>query len=213
MLETTQMPFNEKYIQKMWYIYPVKDYSRGRQISEFKGSLLYRVISRSDRAIQGDPILKKTKTKNKQTNKNKQIKTNKKRSLSYSKWGYQFFVLFLFFFPGKCMEIENTILSEVTQTPKEICMNIWYVLTDKWILHKKFRISMKNSQTIWSLRRGKAQMWMLQSPISLRTWNNIIIGGRGMEGHVWNRGGGGKKRRQYLVWGRQERSPEGQENE
>ena len=142
-----------------------------------------------------------------------QIKTNKKRPLSYSKWGYQFFVLFLFFFPGKCMEIENIILSEVTQTPKEICMNIWYVLTDKWILPKKFRISMKNSQTIWSLRRGKAQMWMLQSPISLRTWNNIIIGGRGMEGHVWNRGGGGKKRRQYLVWGRQERSPEGQENE
>ena len=150
----------------------------------------------------------KNKKQNKQTNKNKQ-----KRPLSYSKWGYQFFVLFLFFFPGKCMEIENIILSEVTQTPKEICMNIWYVLTDKWILHKKFRISIKNSQTIWSLRRGKAQMWMLQSPISLRTWNNIIIGGRGMEGHVFNRGGGGKKRRQYLVWGRQERSLEGQENE
>ena len=150
----------------------------------------------------------KNKKQNKQTNKNKQ-----KRPLSYSKWGYQFFVLFLFFFPGKCMEIENIILSEVTQTPKEICMNIWYVLTDKWILPKKFRISMKYSQTLWSLRTGKAQMWMLQSPISLRTWNNIIIGGRGMEGHVWNRGGGGKKRRQYLVWGRQERSPEGQENE
>ena len=154
------------------------------------------------------PEKTKIKKQNKQTNKNKQ-----KRPLSYSKWGYQFFVLFLFFFPGKCMEIENIILSEVTQTPKEICMNIWYVLTDKCILPKKFRISMKNSQTIWSLRRGKAQIWMLQSPISLRTWNNIIIGGRGMEGHVWNRGGGGKKRRQYLVWGRQERSPEGQENE
>jgi hypothetical protein len=69
----------------MWYIYPVKDYSRGRQISEIKGILVYRVISRTARAIQGDPILKKTKTKNKQTNKNKQIKTNKKRSLSYSK--------------------------------------------------------------------------------------------------------------------------------
>ena len=176
MLEITQMPFNEKWIQKMWYIYPVKDYSRGRQISEIKASLVYRVISRTARAMQGDPILKTQKQK-----------TNK--------------------------QLENIILSEVTQTPKEICMNIWYVLTDKWILHKKFRISMKNSQTIWSLRTGKAQMWMLQSPISLRTWNNIIIGGRGMEGHVWNRGGGGKKRRQYLVWGRQERSLEGQENE
>ena len=139
-------------------------------------------------------------------NKNKQKKTTQLFKMRIS-------VFFFFFFPGKCMEIENIILSEVTQTPKEICMNIWYVLTDKWILPKKFRISMKNSQTIWSLRRGKAQMWMLQSPISLRTWNNIIIGGRGMEGHVWNRGGGGKKRRQYLVWGRQERSPEGQENE
>ena len=80
MLETTQMSFNEKYIQKMWYIYPVKDYSRGRQISEFKGSLVYRVISRTARAIQGDPIPKKQKQKtnkqtNKQTNKNKQKKT------------------------------------------------------------------------------------------------------------------------------------------
>lgn len=63
------MSFNEKYIQKMWYIYPVKDYSRGRQISEFKGSLLYRVISRSDRAIQGDPIPKKKKKERKKENK------------------------------------------------------------------------------------------------------------------------------------------------
>ena len=75
MLETTQMPFNEKYIQKMWYIYPVKDYSRGRQISEFKGSLVYRVISRTARAIQGDPIPKKQKQKTKkQKNKTKQKK-------------------------------------------------------------------------------------------------------------------------------------------
>ena len=89
MLEITQMPFNEKYIQKMWYIYPVKDYSRGRQISEFKGSLVYRVISRTARAIQGDPVPKKqnkskqnkTKTKTKTKTKNKK----QKRPLSYSK--------------------------------------------------------------------------------------------------------------------------------
>ena len=78
MLEITQMPFNEKYIQKMWYIYPVKDYSRGRQISEIKGSLVYRVISRTARAIQGDPIPKnknkKQTNKRKQTNKQKQTK-------------------------------------------------------------------------------------------------------------------------------------------
>ena len=83
MLEIIQMPFNEKYIQKMWYIYPVKDYSRGRQISEIKGSLVYRVISRTARAIQGDPIPKKQKQKtNKQTKTNKQIKTNKKKDHS-----------------------------------------------------------------------------------------------------------------------------------
>ena len=75
MVEITQMPFNEKYIQKMWYIYPVKDYSRGRQISEFKGSLVYRVISRTARAIQGYPIPKKQKQKTKkQKNKTKQKK-------------------------------------------------------------------------------------------------------------------------------------------
>ena len=62
----------------MWYIYPVKDYSRGRQISEFKGSLFYRVISRSARAIQGDPIPKKQKQKTK-TTKKKQTKTNKNK--------------------------------------------------------------------------------------------------------------------------------------
>ena len=66
----------------MWYIYPVKDYSRGMQISEFKGSLVYRVISRTARAIQGDPVPKKqnkskqnkTKTKTKSKTKNKKQK-------------------------------------------------------------------------------------------------------------------------------------------
>jgi hypothetical protein len=44
---------------------------RGRQISEFKASLVYRVSSRTARAIQRNPVLKtqKTKSKNKQTKK------------------------------------------------------------------------------------------------------------------------------------------------
>jgi hypothetical protein len=48
---------------------------RGRQISEFKASLVYnKVSSRIARAIQRNPVLKKQKTKtktktNKQTNK------------------------------------------------------------------------------------------------------------------------------------------------
>jgi hypothetical protein len=40
---------------------------RGRGISEFEASLVYRVSSRTARAIQRNPVLKKTK--NKQTNK------------------------------------------------------------------------------------------------------------------------------------------------
>jgi hypothetical protein len=39
---------------------------RGRQISEFKASLVYRVSSRTARATQRNPILK---NKNKQKNK------------------------------------------------------------------------------------------------------------------------------------------------
>jgi hypothetical protein len=39
---------------------------RGRQISEFEASLVYRVSSRTARAIQRNPVSKRTKT-NKQT--------------------------------------------------------------------------------------------------------------------------------------------------
>jgi hypothetical protein len=39
---------------------------------------------------------------------------------------------------GKCMELENVILSEVgNPDTKELT---WYVLTDKWILAQKLRI-------------------------------------------------------------------------
>jgi hypothetical protein len=48
---------------------------RGRWISEFEASLVYKVSSRTARAIQRNPVLKK---QNKQTNK-KQKKQNKKR--------------------------------------------------------------------------------------------------------------------------------------
>jgi hypothetical protein len=46
---------------------------RGRQISEFEASLVYRVSSRTARAIQKNPVSKKKKKKTKQnkTNKNK----------------------------------------------------------------------------------------------------------------------------------------------
>ena len=46
---------------------------RGRQISEFKASLVYRVSSRTARATQRNPVLKKTNPKQNKTNKQKRI--------------------------------------------------------------------------------------------------------------------------------------------
>jgi hypothetical protein len=43
---------------------------RGRQISEFEASLVYKVSSRKARATQRNPVSKKTKPNN-QTNKNR----------------------------------------------------------------------------------------------------------------------------------------------
>jgi hypothetical protein len=56
---------------------------RGRQISEFKASLVYRVSSRTARATQRNPVSKKQKKQKipknkKQTNKQKPTKQNKK---------------------------------------------------------------------------------------------------------------------------------------
>jgi hypothetical protein len=62
---------------------------RGRRISEFEASLVYRVSSRTARTTQRNPVLKKQKTKNKkqkqkqnhkkqkQKNKNKKTKNKK----------------------------------------------------------------------------------------------------------------------------------------
>jgi hypothetical protein len=49
---------------------------RGRQISEFKASLVYKVSSRTARAIQRNPVFKNQKSK---TKKNKKKKKKKKR--------------------------------------------------------------------------------------------------------------------------------------
>jgi hypothetical protein len=50
---------------------------RGRQISEFEASLVYKVSSRTARAIQRNPVLKKQKTKQNKTKKQK-TKTKEK---------------------------------------------------------------------------------------------------------------------------------------
>jgi hypothetical protein len=50
---------------------------RGRRISEFEASLIYKVSSRTARAIQRNPVSKTKQNKTKQKNKNK----NKKKSI------------------------------------------------------------------------------------------------------------------------------------
>jgi hypothetical protein len=59
---------------------------RGRWISEFEASLIYKVSSRIARAIQRNPVSKKQKT-NKQTKKQSKTKTKqnktKNRILNY----------------------------------------------------------------------------------------------------------------------------------
>jgi hypothetical protein len=48
---------------------------KGRWISEFKASLLYKVSSRTARAIQKNPVSKKKKKKKKEKRKNSTLKT------------------------------------------------------------------------------------------------------------------------------------------
>jgi hypothetical protein len=55
---------------------------RGRGISEFEASLVYKVSSRTARAIQRNPVLKKQKNKNKKKKtKNKKKKKKKKKKV------------------------------------------------------------------------------------------------------------------------------------
>jgi hypothetical protein len=53
---------------------------RSRRISEFKASLVYRVSSRTSRAIQRNPVLKKTK----QNKQKKEIKKEIKGFLEFN---------------------------------------------------------------------------------------------------------------------------------
>jgi hypothetical protein len=46
--------------------------SRGRQISEFEASLVYKVSSWTARAIQRNPVSKKTKNKNQKPKKKRE---------------------------------------------------------------------------------------------------------------------------------------------
>jgi hypothetical protein len=60
-------------------------------------------------------------------------------------------------FAGKWMDLENIILSEVTQVTKE---QIWYGLTDKWVLGRKHGIPTIQLMDHMKLKR-KTKEWML----------------------------------------------------
>ena len=125
MLETTQMSFNRK----------IDTENVVHLLSE-------RLLKRqADFWVQGQPGLQSEfqdsqgytgryfpeKQTNKQTKKNKKTKTKQQqKQQQQNDSAIQNEDISFFFFSGKCMELENIILSEVTQTPKEIYMNIWY---------------------------------------------------------------------------------------
>jgi hypothetical protein len=54
---------------------------RGRWVSEFEASLVYKVSSRTARATQRNPVLKNQKQTNKQNNNNKKVGIEKKLKL------------------------------------------------------------------------------------------------------------------------------------
>lgn len=62
-----------------------------------------------------------------------------------------------------------------------------YVLTDKWLLVQKLRISMVQFTDHKKLNKIEAQS--VNASIQLRMGNKIITGGRGREGPGWERGG------------------------
>jgi hypothetical protein len=55
---------------------------RGRQISEFKASLVYKVSSRTARAKQRNPVWKNKQTNKQQQQQNQKTKQNKKIHIS-----------------------------------------------------------------------------------------------------------------------------------
>jgi hypothetical protein len=66
---------------------------RGRQISEFQASLVYRVSSRTARAIQRNPVSKNKTKQNKQTNKKISKVINRNYILFYYNRVFYFIIM------------------------------------------------------------------------------------------------------------------------
>jgi hypothetical protein len=74
-------------------------------------------------------------------------------------------------FLGKWIELENIILSEVTQLQK----NTWYVLTDKWILARKLQIT--KMQFIDHMKLKKKEDQSVGASVLLRRGNKLPMEG------------------------------------
>ena len=112
-------------------------------------------------------------------------------------------------FAGKWMELEN-ILSEVTQIQKDMYS---HVLTNNWILAKKkqYRIPRIQPTELKKVNRPKGPRENASTHLGGRRKESRRAGGR--EGTGWENGVGRGKGEHDQVWGTQERSPEGQQNE
>jgi hypothetical protein len=75
---------------------------------------------------------------------------------------------------GKWMELENIILSEVTQSQKN---TQWYALTDKWILPYNLRIPKIQFTDHMKLKKKEDQI--VDASVLLRKANKILIGDKG----------------------------------
>jgi hypothetical protein len=77
-------------------------------------------------------------------------------------------------FTDKWMDLENIILSEVTQVTKEYT---WYVVMDKWIVGKEHGIPTIQLTDHMKLKRKEDQR--VDASVLLSGGNNIIKGSRG----------------------------------
>jgi hypothetical protein len=73
-------------------------------------------------------------------------------------------------FLGKWMELEDIILSEVTQPQK----NTWYTFTDRWILAQKLRIPKIQFKDHMKLKKKEDQS--VGALVLLRKGNKILMG-------------------------------------
>ena len=103
------------------------------------------------------------------------------------------------------MELEN-ILNEVTHPQKDI----WYVVTTKWILAKKYITPRIQSTKLKKVSKQKGPSEDASIPLGREKKATKGVGERQREGGVWV---GEGRRKGEMTRYVQDRSPEGQQNQ